>query len=278
MHRERGDRRRRRGRARRAAARAWAALPSVATPARGPGRGRRALAERRRRPPERAGRRQRRGPARGPATRRLSSAGVPSATTRPPSMTAMRSARRSASSRYWVVRKTVTPPPTSSPITSHIALRLRGSRPVVGSSRKSTAGARRGWRPGRAAGACRRSTSRPAGAGVDEVEAREQLAGAGACLAREQAGSRPIMRRFSSPVCSSSTAAYWPVRLIARRTRRRPATTSRPATRPVPPSGRDERGQDPDGRRLARAVGPEQREDAAAATRRSTPSSTRTSP
>ena len=70
----------------------------------------------------------------------LSSAAVPSATTSPPSRRVMRSASWSASSRYWVVSSTVTPSPTSSRTTSHMALRLRGSRPVVGSSRKSTRG------------------------------------------------------------------------------------------------------------------------------------------
>ena len=49
-------------------------------------------------------------------------------------------ARRSASSRYWVVSSTVVPPPTSCSMTSHRSLRLCGSRPVVGSSRKSTVG------------------------------------------------------------------------------------------------------------------------------------------
>ena len=69
-----------------------------------------------------------------------------------------RSARRSASSRYWVVSKTVVPSASSSSMRSHIASRLRGSRPVVGSSRKSTDGRRSGsWRC-RAVGACHRSS------------------------------------------------------------------------------------------------------------------------
>ena len=70
----------------------------------------------------------------------LSSAGVPSAITRPRSITAMRSARRSASSRYWVVSRTVVPSATSSSMTCHRSDRLAGSRPVVGSSRNSTGG------------------------------------------------------------------------------------------------------------------------------------------
>ena len=44
----------------------------------------------------------------------LSSAGVPSAVTRPPSMTQTRSASRSASSRYCVVSSSVVPPATRS--------------------------------------------------------------------------------------------------------------------------------------------------------------------
>ncbi len=49
------------------------------------------------------------------------------------------------------------------------------------------------------------------------------------------------MRRFSAPVSSSSTAAYWPVRLIAPRTRSGSRTRSKPATRALPPSGRQQR-------------------------------------
>ncbi len=70
----------------------------------------------------------------------FSSALVPSAITRPWSMTAMRSASRSASSRYCVVSTTVVPCATIARTISHTWLRLRGSRPVVGSSRKSSSG------------------------------------------------------------------------------------------------------------------------------------------
>jgi hypothetical protein len=52
----------------------------------------------------------------------------------------MRSASRSASSRYWVVSSTVTPAAARPPTTCQTAWRPRGSRPVVGSSRKITAG------------------------------------------------------------------------------------------------------------------------------------------
>ena len=77
---------------------------------------------------------------RSPPTRRLSSAAVPRSITTPWSMTTISSARRSASSRYCVVSSVVMPLCTSSSMRSHIAMRLRGSRPVVGSSRNSTDG------------------------------------------------------------------------------------------------------------------------------------------
>ena len=75
-----------------------------------------------------------------PPTWDFSSSEVPRAITLPWSMTAIRSASRSASSRYWVVSSSVVPAATRSAITSHIPARPRGSRPVVGSSRKSTGG------------------------------------------------------------------------------------------------------------------------------------------
>ena len=78
---------------------------------------------------------------RAPPTLRFSSAGVPSAMDRPWSTTTTRSASWSASSRYWVVSRTVTPPEVRSRMMSHTPARLVGSRPVVGSSRKRTGGA-----------------------------------------------------------------------------------------------------------------------------------------
>lgn len=70
----------------------------------------------------------------------LSSPFVPSAITLPWSITAMREARWSASSRYWVVSMTVVPCATTARTMSHTWLRLRGSSPVVGSSRKRRSG------------------------------------------------------------------------------------------------------------------------------------------
>src|SRR6185436_9279478 len=75
-----------------------------------------------------------------PPTTRLSPSGVSCAMTRPWSMTVISSASASASSRYCVVRRTVEPSSTSERTTLHMSSRLAGSRPVVGSSRKTTAG------------------------------------------------------------------------------------------------------------------------------------------
>ena len=63
-----------------------------------------------------------------PGMSRLSSAGGALGGERPLSRTAIRSASWSASSRYWVVRKTVTPPATSSRMICHMLWRERGSQ------------------------------------------------------------------------------------------------------------------------------------------------------
>ena len=90
--------------------------------------------------------------------RLLNSSGVPSAMTRPWLTTTIRSARSSASSRYWVVRSTVTParsapgwPPTPAggwwgPARSWAR---PGTAPEVASS---------SWQPGPGGGACHPST------------------------------------------------------------------------------------------------------------------------
>ena len=54
---------------------------------------------------------------------------------------------------------------------------------------------------------------------------------------RPSRNRRPIISRFSEPVCSPSTAADWPVRLIWRRTASGAVRTSYPATIAVPRSG-----------------------------------------
>ena len=95
---------------------------------------------------------------RAPPVCAFSSAAVPPAITRPWSMTTIRSASSSASSRYCVVSSSVTPSATSSRITSHIRTLLVGSSPVVGSSRNSTGGRVRARPRDPGAGASRRST------------------------------------------------------------------------------------------------------------------------
>src|ERR1019366_4138175 len=77
---------------------------------------------------------------RAPPIRDLSERAVPPAMTRPWSMTTIWSASWSASSRYWVVSSRVAPSATRSRLTAHMAWRLAGSSPVVGSSRNSTGG------------------------------------------------------------------------------------------------------------------------------------------
>ena len=155
----------------------------------------------------------------------LSSPGVPSAMTRPWSMTAMRSASWSASSRYCVVSSTVVPSATSARTMSHTWLRLRGSRPVVGSSRNSRSGVYddAGGDVEAAAHAAGVVLHLPVG-GVGQAERVEQLARpASRAAARAWPSRRPSSTRFSVPVRSSSTEANWPVRL----TRPRTASASR---------------------------------------------------
>ena len=109
----------------------------------------------------------------------LSSPAVPSATTRPWSTTAMRCARRSASSRYCVVSSTVVPSLRSSSTVSQSSWRVRGSRPVVGSSRRSSGGRPVGRRRGRAGGASLLVGGDGAIRGVGEVETLEHVGGRG---------------------------------------------------------------------------------------------------
>ena len=200
-----------------------------------------------------------------PGTSRLSSSGVPSAISRPWSSSAIRSASWSASSRYCVVRKTVTPPATRSRMICHMPRRLRGSRPVVGSSRKMIAGvADQGHRQvepaPHAAGV---GHGRLLG-GVGQVELRRAARrSAGGPRARSRWRRSAIRARFSSPVSRPSTAENWPVTPIASRTASgsRRQVVARDAD--VAGVGADQRGQDLDDGGLAGAVGAEQREDRA---------------
>ena len=98
-----------------------------------------------------------------PGMRRFSSSEVPSATIRPWSRTAIRSASSSASSRYWVVRKIVTPPATR--LTDAVPHRAPAARVQPGRwarRGRSPAASRPASSPGRGGGASRPSRSTPA--------------------------------------------------------------------------------------------------------------------
>ena len=169
----------------------------------------------------------------------LSCAGVPAATSRPRSIRTTRSASASASSRYWVVSSSVTPSSTSSRIVDQTTCRLRGSRPVVGSSSTSTCGrsirpaarsTRRRSPPDRSLTSRSRKSSRRSGRSARRTTARGR--------ARPRPRSRAIRTRFSRAVRFLSSAANWPVSEISSRTRAASLTTSWPPTQARPPSGR----------------------------------------
>ena len=167
----------------------------------------------------------------------FSSSGVPSATLRPPSITATRSASWSASSRYWVVSRTVQPSATRPRIVSHISPRVRGSRPVVGSSRKISGGLviRLTARSRR-----RRIPPENCAIGLSAASSRPNCSSSRLPVARAAAERRPWSRpnshMFSAAVRSSSTDAYWPVTPSSWRTRCGSRATSTPNTRACPAS------------------------------------------
>ncbi len=125
-------------------------------------------------------------------------------------------------------------------ISSHIAARTSGSRPVVGSSRKSTCGL---WmRP--IAMSSRRCIP------PEYVRARRSAASVSPKRSKSSStrsrssrfGSRwisPCSTRFSRPVACGSMPARWPTTPIMRRTLPGSRRTSIPATRASPSSGRD---------------------------------------
>ena len=164
--------------------------------------------------------------------------GASFAITCPWSITATRSARRSASSRYCVVNRTVVPSSTSSLIMSQSPLRLCRSSPVVGSSRNSTGGR----------GTSAAATSRRRRIPPEYVRTGRSAASERSNRSRSSAAlggmadvsiwvSRPIKRRFSRPVRFGSTAANWPASPIRRRTASGSSATSCPSTAARPPSG-----------------------------------------
>ena len=145
--------------------------------------------------------------------------GVPRATPWPWSSMAIVSASWSASSRYCVVSRIVTPSSARSRTVAHTCSRLRGSRPVVGSSRKTSSGRLdHADREVEAALHAAGVGPHPPVAGSSRSKARSPAVRARPAR-RGRCSSRAIISRFSWPVSLSSTAAYWPVRLTERRTR-----------------------------------------------------------
>ena len=260
-----GDRRgpRRRARARRREASAPPSQPDGGRP------GRRAVGVPKRAQHVGDPRRDRRRPrarARGRAADlRLQRVRRPVATIRPWSMIPMRSARTSASSRYCVVRKTVTPSSRASRATSsHSSERLCGSRPVVGSSRKRMRGPvdeRQGQvQPAlHAAGVA----ADLAVGGVDQAHPLEQRVAARPALGPVQA----LQRRLQPHVVAAGQERV-ERGLLERRADRR--ADRRPLAHDV--VARDaggarrrwqQRGEDEHGRRLPGAVGPQEAVDLA---------------
>src|ERR687883_1675676 len=86
------------------------------------------------------------------------------------------------------------------------------------------------------------------------------------------------MYRFSWPVRFSSTAAYWPARPICERSFAASRTTSKPATRAEPPSGRSSVVRMRTAVVLPAPLGPSRPSTVPFSAQRSTPSRARTSP
>ena len=132
----------------------------------------------------------------------------------------------------------VVPLRTSSRTTDQISLRLRGSSPVVGSSRNSTRG-----RVSRLDARSRRRRIPPeyVRAGRSAASARSKRSSSSFARRRasaaERSNRRPNIWRFSRPVSISSTAANWPVSPNSSRTPAASWTTSRPNTSARPASG-----------------------------------------
>ena len=150
---------------------------------------------------------------------------------------------------------------------SHIWPRVRGSRPVVGSSRKISGGrvirlaarsSRRRMPPencaiGRSAASSRPNCSSSARGGRAGVAPRDSPAGG-----RRATGSRVAVR-------FSSTDAYWPVTPISWRTRAARGPRRRRRSRRRPAVDRQQRREHPQHRGLAGAVRAEDAEDLALA-------------
>ena len=219
---------------------------------------------------------------RSPPTRAFSSSAVPSAMTRPWSMTAMRSARRSASSRYCVVSSTVVP--VGDEVLDRLPQLERGcAGPGRSSARRgrAPAGARRAPPRGRAGGACRRSTScatRPPASTRSKRSSSSCARRLRRARAARRTGARPSRGSRRRSGCRRPPRTGRPGRSARAARRRRRRRRARRRAR-VPASGVEQRREDAHGRRLAGAVRARaRRARCPAAASRSTPSSARTSP
>ena len=178
---------------------------------------------------------------------------MPCAITRPWSITAIRSASSSASSRYWVVSRIVVPSRTSSRTIAQISLRLRGSSPVVGSSRNRIRGrvSRLDARSSR-----RRIPPEYVRAGRSAASASSKRSSSSAARrrasSRERSNRRPNISRFSRPVRISSTAANCPVSPSSSRTAAGLVHHVAPEDLGAPRVGREQRREHADERGLAR--------------------------
>ena len=95
---------------------------------------------------------------------------------------------------------------------------------------------------------------------VDHAEPLEQLVDAGGGLVAAEPSDLGGEARFSRAVSRSSSPAFSVSTPVRRRTSSPSATGSRPSTRARPRSGVEHAVEQANGRRLARAVRPEQRE------------------
>ena len=189
-------------------------------------------------------------------TSAFNAAGVPSATMWPWSMIPTRSARTSASSRYCVVRKTVTPSSLARRLTSpQSAVRLWTSRPVVGSSRKRISRpVHERERQVEPALHPARVAAHLAVGGLAQADAAEQLVGA-----RDALGARdPLQRGLQAQVLAAGQERV-ERRLLQRRAdvhpHLRPLLDDVEAGHARAAGGRrQQRRQHVHGRRLARAV------------------------
>ena len=203
---------------------------------------------------------------RGGRPRPSATSGVPSATILPSSMIPTRSASWSASSRYWVVRKTVVP---SSLQRAHLLPdRLAADRVEAGGRLVEEEHARlvdERHREVEAAPHAARVGADAAVRGVGEVDALEQLVGARALPPRvgipwSVACSRDQLARRSS-------AGRAPPPAAPRRSSAAPRAASRDhvvaGDRRAARRSAQQRGEHPHRRRLAGAVGPEEAVDLA---------------